>query len=153
MNDKQTTHAAEAHFDELGRKAEAHLEAIGMKHGNGPRPGSATEMSLEWVMAKMDAIFHDNVHIAESLKILQRPMDERGMHSQAIAEVIQAREATNREALKFLEKIYDGLKPVPTVIDTGSILKGLDLTGLSENLESQHVVDIVKAIAGSLANV
>ena len=126
------------------------LETAFTSNNNNNRPKSsqnAPEMSLEWVMAKMDVIIHDNAYIADTLKALNL-MDSDGHNSkaQALGEVIQAREATNRETLRFLEKIYDGLKPIP--VDPGSVLKHLDVTALSNNLESEHVVEIVRALAG-----
>ena len=48
--------------------------------------------------------------------------------------------------LKFLEKVYDDLKPATH--DAASLLMGIDLTALAENLQSEHIVEIVRAITG-----
>ena len=133
--------------DNMQNNAEA-LEMSSTANNNNHPKQEQGEMTLEWVAAKMDAIIHDNAHIADTLKALNL-MDSDGHNSkaQALGEVIQAREATNHQTLKFLEKIYDGLKPTPK--DSCDALKHMDLTALSENLESEHVVEIVKALAGT----
>ena len=129
--------------------------ALEAERGNGPRPGQGnpaaqTEMSLEWVMAKMDAIIHDNFYIREAFDMLKHvaPTDQIDTKSVSIGDIVEAREATNQQALKFLEKIYDGLKPTPA--DPGAALKHMDLAALSNNLESEHVVEIVRALVGKV---
>jgi len=123
-------------------------------NSNGPRPVQAVEahstapaMTLEWVAARMDAIIQDTAHITETIKALNL-MDANGHNSkaQSMGEVAQAREATNRQTLKFLEKVYDDLRPTP--VDSASMLKHLDFGHICENLESEHVVEIIKTIAG-----
>ena len=130
------------------------------EHGNGPRPAEATtpepkvEMSLEWVMARTDAIINDNAHI-DAIKTLTVLESDGGLGSRAhaICGVVEAHEATNQQTLRFLEKMYDDLKPQSekvdrTDVDRAAMLSNIDLTALAENLESEHVVDIVKAITG-----
>ena len=112
--------------------------------GNGPRPAEAG-LTVEWIMTKMDAIIQDNAHITESLRALNL-MDSDGHNSRAdaIAEIARARETTNQQALRFLEKVYNGLMPIS--VDPAAMLKHLDIHALAENLDSQDVVDIVKAL-------
>ena len=127
---------------------------------NGPCPAVSPapvdilegKISLEWVMAKMEAIIHDNAHIAEAIKSITE-MCPVGNHDHAtqfkassIADVVKAREATNHIMLKFLEKVYDDLKPA--VRDSVPLLAHLDLAVLAENLQSEHVVEIIRAITG-----
>jgi len=112
---------------------------------NQPTP----ELSIEWVMAKMEAIISDNEHISYSIKAISG-MTPTGEHdhstkgqAEAIAQVVKSREATNQQALKFLEKVYDDLKPSsPT---PKPVLKDLDLVGLAEVMDSENVVEIVRA--------
>jgi len=107
-----------------------------------------TEITPEWIMAKMEAIIHDNAHIADSLQRVSQLLPTEGpdCKAESIADIVKAREATNQQALKFLEKVYDSLAPIPQ--NTADALKSIDLTSLSENLESEHVVEIVRAITG-----
>ena len=133
------------------------LESLA-ERSNDPRPEpmladkAETELSMEWVLAKMEAIIHDNAHIAGAIKAItdMRPHGEHDLatnsKASSMAEVVAARESTNRQVLKFLEKIYDDLSLSSPSKET--FMKSLDLVGLSENLESQHVVDIVKALSG-----
>ena len=122
-------------------------------NSNGPRPGSKpavpakAELTIEWIVAKMDEIIRDNAHIVDSLKALKL-MDTNGHNSkaEAISRVVAAREDTNKQSLRLLEKIYDGLKPTASNQD---LIKHIDLVGLAESLESEHVVEIVKALANS----
>ena len=91
---------------------------------NGPRPQvskeakeTSAEMSLAWVMAKMDTIINDTAHITDTLSAL-RDMPHTEAHdyagankAEAMGKVVQAREETNRQTLRFLEKMYEDLKP------------------------------------------
>ena len=107
-----------------------------------------TEFTPEWIMAKMDAIIHDNVHITEALQRVSQVPPSEGLDckAEAIAKIVAAREATNQQVLQFLEKVYSSLNPAPQ--NAADILKSLDMCVLSENLESEHVVEVIKAIAG-----
>ena len=109
---------------------------------------TAPEMTSEWIAAKIDAIINDNAYIADAIRSLTL-MDSDGHNSKAEAlhQVVNAREATNRETLKFLEKIYDGLKPSSTtVVNPGYMLQHIDLAELAEHMDSTDLVELVKAV-------
>ena len=103
------------------------------------------EMTLEWVASKIDAIINDNAYIADAIKTLTL-MDSDGHNSkaEAIHEVVQARESTNRETLKFLEKIYDGLKS-PSV-NPETVIKQIDIAELAELMDGAEIVEVIKAM-------
>jgi len=107
---------------------------------------TAPEMTLEWVAAKIDAIINDNAYIADAISSLNL-MDSDGHNSKAEAlhQVVNAREATNRETLKFLEKIYDGLNPAPAA-NPSQIMQHIDLAELAEHMNSTDLVELMKAI-------
>ena len=118
-----------------------------MQNGNGPRPTQdSKEMSMEWVMAKMDAIIHDNAYLTDAIKTLQ-DMQTNGHDSkaQSLGEVIHAREETNRQTLKFLEKIYDGLVPAPKPgpIET---LHQIGKCQLADYMSSEDLLEMIKVI-------
>jgi len=135
-------------------------ESPAIEQGNGPRPvqdsstsyanapSQATEMSMEWVMAKMDAIIHNNQYLTNAIETLHS-MTTNGHDSkaQALGEAIAAREETNRQTLKFLEKIYDGLKPAPLPpADPGAMLKHIDMCELAEHMNSEDLVEMMRVI-------
>jgi len=103
------------------------------------------EMSIEWILAKMDTIIHENAYLTDAVKTLGT-MTGGGHDSKALAlaNVVEAREETNRQALKLLEKMYDSLNPPQ--IDPASRLNNVDINALADYLESEHMVEIVKAI-------
>jgi len=96
-------------------------------------------MNLEWVATRIDAIIKDSEHINSALSKV--PMVE-GMAASAIAEVVAAREATNQQALKFLEKVYSDLVPANPVPQ----LPQIDFNHLADYLESSDVVDLIKTL-------
>ena len=115
---------------------------------NTPQPA---ELSVEWVMAKMDAIMRDNAHLTDAMNALRNMEPENlvgasyGGKAEAIAESVKAREATNQQTLKFLEKIYDGLKPVQP--DPARVLNSIDITALAELMDGDEIVELVKTLA------
>ena len=117
--------------------------------GNTPR---TAEHSMEWVLAKIDAIIHDNEYIMGAIKTLRdMPTEDLrgaayGGKAEAIAETAKAREATNQQTLKFLEKIYDGLKPTPSD-NRIEVLNNIDLVGLASQMDDgEQIVELVKTL-------
>ena len=110
---------------------------------NGPAPSihdTPEPVNLEWVAAKIDAIISDSDHIKSALGNLVTITDAHA--PTAIAEVVAAREATNQQALKFLEKVYSDLAPA----SPASQLPQLDFNYLADYLESEDVVDLIKTL-------
>jgi len=107
--------------------------------------GASAEMSTQWVMAKMDAIVHENAYLTDAVKTLsEMTVSGHDSKAMALATVVESREETNRQTIKLLEKMYDSLNPPQT--DPASRLNNVDINALADYLESEHMVEIVKAI-------
>ena len=128
---------------------------------NGPRPGampvshSEAGLTMEWVVAKIEAIIQDNAHITDALNTIKTmPVEECAMYAyggkaQATAEVVKAREETNRQTLTLLEKIYDDLRPqMPSPPRPEALLDHLDLVNLANMMDSESIVEIVRVLLG-----
>ena len=135
---------------------------------NGPRPESITALeqasqgetglTMEWVMAKMDAIIHENAYIIDAINALQTlPNEKYEMHAyggkaQASADMVRAREETNQQVLKLLERVYDDLRPKTPSSSSPEMLTALleqvDLNSLAGTMDSESVVNIVKVLFG-----
>lgn len=103
------------------------------------------EITLEWVMSKMETILNDNNHITDSLaKISQiNPSNGPDCQAEAIASIITAREATNQQMLRLLEHIYNDLTPkAPNTVE----LMISSLASLASQMNSEDVAEIVKSI-------
>ena len=124
--------------------AEKVLEGVKM-----PQAEAKVGISLEWVCAKIDAIVRDTAHIKDALSAL-REMKDGGISTQAesMGIVVKAREETNRQTLKLLEKMYDDLRPAR--IDGGRVLEKLDISHAIECMESEDVGAFLRELVGVL---
>ena len=84
---------------------------------------------LDWILKRMDLIMNDTFHIQNALGQLAA-MDTDGepagaaaaAKAEAITDVVKCRETTNQQVLRFLEKMYDDLKPQKPVNVMDSLL-------------------------------
>lgn len=79
---------------------------------------STPKLTVDYVLARIEAVAADNAHIAEALTALgamgdaQGPGDVNGAEkAQAIAAVVRAREETNQQLLKLYARMYEDLTP------------------------------------------
>ena len=71
---------------------------------------AALPISLEGIVARIDAIIQDKEHIASAFNALLSDLpDSTGYRARALGEIVSARESTNRQMLQLLEKIYNDL--------------------------------------------
>jgi len=77
---------------------------------------AASKLSIEDILSQTDRIIKSDAHIHEALELLKSVGDSvpggdgtGGEKAEAIAEVVEAREQTNREIIAFLRKVYDDL--------------------------------------------
>jgi len=116
--------------------------------GNGPRPDEKVNMvqthaaSAEGILARIDAIIQDTAHIKEALDALRNAA--QGEVANAMGDIIKAREATNQQTLRLLEKMYDDAKP----IDSKKLVGNLDLNYMIEMMESEDVAKFLSTIVG-----
>ena len=111
-----TTEALKAAVTETISKA-------GAREGFPPEAEKAEEkVTVASILARMDKIINDTSHIRESLDALREFREDPvtlgdgatyngagGYKAKAIALVVEAREATNQQILRLLEKFYDDL--------------------------------------------
>lgn len=74
-------------------------------------------LNMEYVLTRIDKIMDNNYHIKEAFETIKH-MELNGSlnggdsaRAEAISNTVQSRETTNQQLIKFLEKIYDDLKP------------------------------------------
>lgn len=78
-----------------------------------------TELNMEYVLSRIDQILEEKEYIKEAIdsinnmKLNTSPEGGRGdmARAAAISAAIQARETTNQDILKMLNKMYDNLNP------------------------------------------
>jgi len=72
------------------------------------------EITLGWVMQRIDRIIEDTKHIHDSIHqmaAMEETPHSMDLRAKALSTIIESREATNRQTLTLLEKMYDDLKP------------------------------------------
>lgn len=72
-------------------------------------------LTIEWVMRHIDMIIKDTEYIKQAVFALDSASD-RGL-GVGIGNLVEARENTNQQTLRLLEKMYDDLKPPRPGID------------------------------------
>ena len=113
-------------------------------------------LTIEYILTRMDWIIKDTTYIKEALIIL-RDIDTTEINNfpdaraKSIGDIIESRESTNQQTLRFLEKMYDDLKPKQNVEAMQS--KAMDtitsLMALAEDIEQ----DKLKMILDSVRNI
>ena len=74
------------------------------------------KLTINYVLAHIERITRDNEYIRNALELLAAmpksdPGDIAGQEkAKAIGDIVRCKEATNQQALKFYEKLYDDLK-------------------------------------------
>lgn len=82
-----------------------------------PPAGSSAAPDMQYVLTRIDSILNQTAYLHEALEATgalssQGPGDVAGQaKGEALGKMVEAREATNRELLRFFEKMYDDLKP------------------------------------------
>lgn len=75
-----------------------------------------TQLTIEYVLAKIEAIRLDTAHLHEAIAALQDttaagPGDIAGEEkAKALGDIVRCRETTNQQLLKLYEKMYDDLQ-------------------------------------------
>jgi len=78
---------------------------------------ASTDVTLTGIFEQITKIISNTDHLNEAVQNIADMSDDHGagMKAEAIGSLIHAREATNRQALQLLEKMYDHLNPKPAI--------------------------------------
>jgi hypothetical protein len=86
--------------------------------GSAKAPESGSRISAEAILERIDAIRSDSTYIFEAIGAIKdmegfesKPGAAEDTRPKAISTIIQARETTNQQALRLLEKMYDDMRP------------------------------------------
>lgn len=107
-------------------------------------------LNMEYVLTRIDKIMDNNYQIKEAFDIIKN-MELNGSlnggfgdqaRAEAISQTVQSRETTNQQLIKFLEKMYDDLKPqkVKTAEDTKilqMLIDNMDISDLPPDEQSK----------------
>ena len=132
-------------------------ERMDEKFGNGPRPEAEAftqaGISLEWIAERMDAIIQTYAYIVDALKAVSA-IEITGEHdiaakgkADAIHQIVQSREDTNRQALRLLEKMYKDITR-PTTHRLNPNEMGIDWETLLHDLPPHEKLSLFREING-----
>ena len=115
---------------------------------NGPAPSANAQpeaMTLEWVASRIDTIIQDKTYMEDAYSTL-KSMEANGHNSraEAIKQMMLSREATNQQALRFLEKIYDKLTYSPA--EATPTVAPININELADYVNSEDLTEIIKTI-------
>ena len=128
--------------------------------GNGPRPGGddvnvilevqESAITLEWICERIDSVIKDNEHIKEALAGFKNHGDISG----SLGILVNAREETNRQTLRLLEKMYNDLTAKSSVANSteaspSGLLKDFDINHAIELMDSDDIADFLSNILSS----
>ena len=118
-----------------------------------PEPPEPPEMSLSWLMSRMDAIIQNTQYITDAMEAV-RDIEVEGGHDIAakskadtIRQIIQSREDTNRQTLQLLEKMYKDLTR-PTTNRLTAKEMGIDWEDLLHDLPPQEKLALFREVNG-----
>ncbi len=76
-----------------------------------PPQGKPPELSMEFVLSRIDKILNDTAYIYDSINtIKEMPTDTPWTFSEALSKIVESRESTNQKMLQLFEKMYNDLK-------------------------------------------
>ena len=120
----------------------------------------APELSMTYILSKIESIADDAKYFREALdSIKEIPVSEvSGGNSfmgdiagqakaEAIGQSVQAREATNQQLIRLLEKMYDDLRPKEPTPPSRDELMLQQLSSVLSNLPSEYAVGILQKAA------
>lgn len=113
------------------------------------------EVSLGYVLSRIEKLLDDNAHIMDALRVLNTtehgtpgqepyaPADVAGKaRMDAIADVVKCRETTIQHALSFYQKMYEEVKPSPMDIALAQAERILS-SPMSAQFDEAEVWDII----------
>ena len=120
-------------------------------------PAPEKKLTVDYILSRIEAIEADNAHIAEALAALGAMGDAKGPgdvngaeKAQAIAQVVSARETTNRQLLQLYERMYLDLTPRANELKLKAIeaLRKVSEQSDSEVMEQfNYVLDSIRHLA------
>jgi hypothetical protein len=111
------------------------------------------DYSIEGILSRIDSILSDTSHIYSALETLSDIPLQGGNDfgaankAEAIAKVVAAREATNQQALRFLERMYDELAPQRIPPEIVKFKEIMDSLKSFEDLDEEIVAEIIEKAA------
>ena len=129
------------------------LEDHKMENQNNVNAAEQTaEPSMEYIMSRIDQILKDTDYIYEAIDAVKNMeaaqpslnVNADTSRGEAITSIVQARESTNQQMLRLLEKMYDDLKPKKTSDD---VLKFRELADALCKFPPETASDILKKAA------
>lgn len=115
-----------------------------------------SQLSMEYILSRIDRIIADTGHVNMAMSALENmPVNispEGGSgdqaKAQAVADSVKAREATNQQIIRLLEKMYDDIKPKPLDRETQKLenIAGI-LRGLNKDEYSADAFLVIKKCA------
>lgn len=118
---------------------------------------SVESISVESILARIDKIISDTGYLQETIRSLNQlspspessepyaPGDIAGQaKAEALSDVVKCRETTNQQILRFLEKMYDDIKPKELSSD---MLKLKQLAEILSIYPPDSALDIIRRSA------
>ena len=109
------------------------------------------ELDVQWVMERINMILYDKEHIMAAINgvaNIDETQSDTTKESQisTFGFIVRTREDTNREMLKFLEKVYDDLKPkaVPDKFDKFHRIFGASLPFMQSDTLNEIIKESMK---------
>ena len=138
---------------------EAYSEGFEAALRQNPEAGAAPNgFDPEFMLSRMLKFFEDTKHIGEamdSLKSMEFGSQNQGIGDQAkaasIAKIVEHREATNQQVLRFIEKMYDDLKPpkAPEPLNLGQLNVQAIIDSLPPGEKESVILELARGFGSS----
>lgn len=120
---------------------------------------TVSPLTMEYVLSRIDQLINEKDYVnnaftaIQEMKVNQGNLNGEGdaARGKAISDTVQARETTNQQLIKLLEKMYDDLKPQRETVSTKD--KALEIISKMnlENFQPEQI-DSFNGVVGMIAD-
>ena len=92
---------------------------------------TSEKLTMDYCLQQIETVLNDKAHLTDALDQLKNVRDAESMAAVALGNIVEAREKTNQRLLDLYQKMYNDLKPRPSLKE-----RALDILSAAAQNES-----------------
>ncbi|MDE7275093.1 MAG: hypothetical protein K2N95_18965 [Lachnospiraceae bacterium] len=151
LEDKKMSEQTVGNMTVENKKENMGLENFAAENLVKENPAIENKYSMEYCLEQIERVGHQTEYLNQVIAELRQLGNDSSCEAKAkaLGTIVQCRETTNQQTLRFYEKMYDDLKG-PTTVDTVSqkshlqeqLLRIMDKTLENSDFSSSEVMDL-----------
>ena len=92
---------------------------------------TSEKLTMDYCLQQIETVLNDKAHLTDAFDQLKNVKDAESMAAMALGNIVEAREKTNQRLLDLYQKMYNDLKPRPSLKE-----RALDILSAAAQNES-----------------